>query len=82
MSTPQRDYVDVVYNEADRPLTDYPRKLARYLFDRYGIARTGKLGRQLLNRAASEMAIRITPEQVLSWDFTARMSEATSEARC
>lgn len=35
MSTTKRDYVDVVYNEADRPLTNYPNKLARYLFDRY-----------------------------------------------
>lgn len=43
MSTQQRDYVDVVYNEADRPLTDYPRKLTRYLFDRYGIARGARL---------------------------------------
>ncbi len=37
MSNPKRDYVDVVYNEQDRPLTTYPGKLARYLFDRYGI---------------------------------------------
>ena len=34
MSTTKRDYVDVVYNEGDRPLTNYPDKLARYLFDR------------------------------------------------
>lgn len=31
------DYVDVVYNEADRPLTGYPQQLASYLFNRYGI---------------------------------------------
>jgi SAM-dependent methyltransferase len=31
----ERDYVDVVYNERDRPLTSYPSQLARYLFDRY-----------------------------------------------
>jgi len=37
MSTPGRDYVDVVYNEDDRPLTSYPNKLARYLFERYGV---------------------------------------------
>ncbi|MES2686077.1 MAG: class I SAM-dependent methyltransferase [Pseudomonadota bacterium] len=35
MTRTQRDYVDVVYNEIDRPLTDYPARLARYLFDRY-----------------------------------------------
>jgi len=33
----QRDYVAVVYNEQDRPLTSYPDHLARYLYDRYSI---------------------------------------------
>jgi SAM-dependent methyltransferase len=37
MNTKNRDYVDVVYNEADRPLTEYPQKLASYLFNRYSI---------------------------------------------
>lgn len=37
MNTNKRDYVDVVYNEADRPLTEYPQQLASYLFNRYGI---------------------------------------------
>ena len=32
-----RDYVDVIYNEADRPLTQYPQKLARHLFERYSL---------------------------------------------
>jgi len=32
---PQRDYVAVVYNEEDRPFTQYPDKLARYLSSRY-----------------------------------------------
>lgn len=32
---PQRDYVAVVYNEGDRPFTQYPDKLARYLSTRY-----------------------------------------------
>ena len=35
MSNEKRDYVDVVYNEQDRPLTNYPDALAIYLFDRY-----------------------------------------------
>jgi SAM-dependent methyltransferase len=35
MSSKNRDYVDVIYNEKDRPLTNYPNKLAKYLFDRY-----------------------------------------------
>ena len=33
-----RDYVDVVYNETDRPFTSYPSKLARYLTDRYALS--------------------------------------------
>ena len=31
------DYVDVIYNESDRPLTSYPLKLASYLFKRFKI---------------------------------------------
>jgi SAM-dependent methyltransferase len=45
MSADHRDYVDVVYNEHDRPLTSYPDKLARYLFNRYGV----KSGHTLLD---------------------------------
>lgn len=45
MSTNKRDYVDIVYNEQDRPLTEYPDKLARYLFNRYGL----KPGQQFLD---------------------------------
>jgi SAM-dependent methyltransferase len=37
MTNNQRDYVDVVYNEQDRPLTTYPARLAHYLFERYNI---------------------------------------------
>lgn len=37
MNTPKRDYVAVVYNEQDRPLTTYPDQLANYLFKRYGL---------------------------------------------
>ena len=37
MNTNSRDYVDVIYNELDRPLTEYPQQLASYLYNRYGI---------------------------------------------
>ena len=37
------DYVDVIYNETDRPITKYPKKLACYLFHRYKIQRGAKL---------------------------------------
>lgn len=35
MKTDKPDYVNVIYNEVDRPLTDYPQKLADYLFNRF-----------------------------------------------
>jgi len=31
----KKDYIDIVYNEYDRPLTQYPSQLAHYLFGRY-----------------------------------------------
>lgn len=37
------DYVDIVYNEKDRPLTSYPAKLTRYLFRRFQISPGDKL---------------------------------------
>ena len=44
MSKIKRDYVEVVYSEQRRPLTTYPDKLARYLFERYDI----RVGHKLL----------------------------------
>lgn len=32
-----KDYVTVIYNQKDRPLTEYPKKLAQYLFERFGL---------------------------------------------
>lgn len=43
MTVTKRDYVDVIYNEQDRPQTAYPNKLAGYLFDRYAMRRGQKL---------------------------------------
>jgi len=31
------DYVELTYNESDRPRTDYPERLARHLFDRFSM---------------------------------------------
>lgn len=39
----QREYVDVVYNKEDRPFTQYPDKLARYLFSRYELPKGSKI---------------------------------------
>ena len=35
MKSSKNDYVKVIYNEKDRPLTEYPSKLSHYLFNRY-----------------------------------------------
>lgn len=43
MNTPKKDYVEVVYNEQDRPLTGYPAQLARHLVDTYGLQPGQKL---------------------------------------
>ena len=31
------DYLSVVYGEGVRPYTDYPSKLVKYLFDKFGV---------------------------------------------
>ena len=38
-----RDYVDVIYNEQDRPFTSYPGKLAQYLTKRYELTKGSKI---------------------------------------
>lgn len=50
------------------------------LLDRYGMPRTGKLGRALLAHAEDETVVRISPQGMTSWDFTARMSETAAGA--
>lgn len=42
-ANPQRDYVAVIYNEGDKPFTQYPDKLARYLSSRYKLPKGGKI---------------------------------------
>lgn len=42
-ANPQRDYVAVIYNEGDKPFTQYPDKLARYLFSRYQLPKGSKI---------------------------------------
>lgn len=43
MKKSTRDYVAVIYNETDRPFTDYPQKLASYLFERFSLQKDDKL---------------------------------------
>ena len=39
----KKDYVDVIYNETDKPLTDYPSKLCELLFNKYKLSTNDKL---------------------------------------
>jgi len=52
--------------------TDGPAVLLR-LIDRYLGTRDSRFAQWLIARQASEVAIRIEPEWVTSWDFSARM---------
>ena len=38
-----RDYIEVIYNERDRPFTAYPGELTRYLTDRYSLPEGSRL---------------------------------------
>ncbi len=42
LETP-KDYVSIVYNETDKPLTNYPSQLSKYLFKRYGLQKDEKI---------------------------------------
>jgi SAM-dependent methyltransferase len=41
--TIKNDYVDVIYNESDRPFTTYPDKLTHHLVRRFGISKGQRL---------------------------------------
>lgn len=51
-------------------------EVLRCLLARYGIAEGSRLARSLLARADTEVAIRIVPERMTSWDFSVRMADA------
>ena len=43
MKTAKNDYVEIIYNEKDKPFTTYPKKLAFYLSSRFNIKKDCKL---------------------------------------
>jgi len=43
MSIQKKDYVEVIYNETERPYTSYPDQLTRYLVDRYSLTENQKI---------------------------------------
>lgn len=42
-ANPRKDYVSIIYNEKNKPYTEYPNKLARYLSSRYKLSKGSKL---------------------------------------
>ena len=38
-----KDYVDIVYNEQDKPFTDYPAKMIKYLIEKYDVPKKSKI---------------------------------------
>ena len=43
MSSQKPDYLSVVYNEFDRPLTAYPQQLTDYLCNKYNLKQNSKI---------------------------------------
>ena len=39
----KKDYLSVIYNELDKPLTEYPAKLTKFLFDNYILLKNKKI---------------------------------------
>tara|TARA_Y100000996_G_scaffold411499_1_gene395809 strand:- start:452 stop:1141 length:690 start_codon:yes stop_codon:yes gene_type:complete len=38
-----KDYVEIIYNKEEKPLTDYPSKMINYLIKKYGIKQNSKI---------------------------------------
>ncbi len=38
-----KDYVDIVYNEQDKPFTDYPAKMIKYLIEKYDVPKKSEI---------------------------------------
>ena len=53
--------------------------MLRELIDRYLGGRAPRLAESLLARVATETAIAIVPEKLVSWDFAERMAETQSK---
>ena len=51
------------------------------LLDRYGIARESRLARMLTKHPEREVAIRIAPDRMTSWDYAGRMADAVGPTR-
>ena len=41
--TENKNYINVIYNKKDRPFTNYPDKLSKYLFDFFRLSEKDKI---------------------------------------
>jgi hypothetical protein len=55
-------------------LRDEGERLLGELIDRYLGGRTSPLARRLLAGATDEVAIRVAPTRLITWDYTSRMT--------
>lgn len=58
---------------------DKGEEILQGLLRRYAIRPESRLSRTLLERAKDEIAIRIEPEWITSWDFTERMKDSRAD---
>lgn len=55
-------------------------EILRRLLQRYGVDPQSDLARSLLAKVDQEVAVRILPSRLTSWDFTARMRGAVAQS--
>lgn len=75
-----RDYVSVVYNEQDRPKTDYPRRLAGYLVSRFHLPKGAVIVDAGCGRGDFAAAFAQAGLSVLGLDRSPVSAEALQEA--
>ena len=78
VSTNEPPYCGVRGRGSTTVVPDDDKSTLRGLLERYLGGTDSALARQLLDPDRDEVAIRIDPERVYSWDFTDRMRDAAS----
>jgi nitroimidazol reductase NimA-like FMN-containing flavoprotein (pyridoxamine 5'-phosphate oxidase superfamily) len=77
VSTNDPPYSGVRGNGTASVEPDPEKDLLRDLLSRYLGGTDSRLARELLSDGRTEMTIRIEPDRLHSWDFTARMTETS-----
>ena len=76
LSTNDMPYRGIRGRGSVRCLSDRGGEVLEQLIDRYRVDRTSRLGRWLLSRLDTEVAIEITPVWQTGWDYSERMKTA------